>query len=78
MSKTITITNEVYGELVKRKKANESFSKLFTRLMTGNNGIDVLTKLRGSWEFKGDEKRKVLAEIKARRAERRYNDSGRH
>lgn len=69
MSKTITIKNTVYDKLIKIKKGGESFSALFSRLMEEERSIEVLTRLRGSVEFK--DKAKILAEIRTKRAERR-------
>lgn len=70
MSKTITIRTEVYRELVKVKKENESFSELFERLIESATPIDILRKMRGSIEFKN--KRKMMAEMYSKRAEMRY------
>ena len=67
MPKTITIRKEVYAELIKLKKEDESFSELFERLMNLTRPIDVLAKLKGSVEFKN--KRKIVSEIYAKRAE---------
>jgi len=72
MSKTITIRNVAYSELVKRKKPEESWSEFFIRLMQEDRPIDVLERMRGSIEFKGREKAKVLADIRTKRRERRY------
>jgi predicted CopG family antitoxin len=69
LPKTITIRDEVYKKLLKVKKENESFSKLFERLIEDMNPIETLTRLRGCVEFK--DKEKMLAEIHALRTERR-------
>ena len=69
LAKTITIRDEVYKKLLAIKRKNESFSKLFERLVEGTNPLDTLTKLRGCVEFK--DKEKMLSEIHALRAERR-------
>ena len=69
MTKTITIRDEVYKKLLTVKKKDESFSKLFERLVEGMNPLETLMKLRGCVEFK--DKEKMLLEINALRAERR-------
>ncbi|MFQ6081225.1 MAG: antitoxin VapB family protein [Candidatus Bathyarchaeia archaeon] len=69
MTKTITIRDEVYRKLLTVKRENESFSKLFERLMEGMSPLETLTRLRGCVEFK--DKEKMLSEIHALRAERR-------
>lgn len=71
--KTLTIRDNVYSKLVARKAKDESFSELFERLLEGSgaNAVDMLTKLRGSVEFKGDSKTAMMSEIAARRSERR-------
>ena len=69
MTKTITIRDEVYKKLLTVKKKDESFSKLFERLVEGMNPLETLRKLRGCVEFK--DKEKMLLEINALRAERR-------
>ncbi len=69
MAKTLTIRDEVYQKLASVKKADESFSELFERLIEGTNSLESLARLRGSAEFKN--KKKMLAEIEALRTERR-------
>jgi predicted CopG family antitoxin len=69
--KTITIRDEIYEKLSAVKGKDESFSELFERLVEGADPIKILRRLRGSIEFKPGEKEKLLAEIRARRAERR-------
>jgi len=69
LTKTITIRDEVYRKLLTVKRENESFSKLFERLVEGMSPLETLTKLRGCVEFK--DKEKMLSEIHALRAERR-------
>ena len=69
MTKTITIRDEVYRKLLTVKRENESFSKLFERLVEGMSPLETLTRLRGCVEFK--DKEKMLSEIHALRAERR-------
>jgi len=67
--KTITIREEVYNKLLEIKEKNESFSKLFERLIESTNPVETLKKLRGCIEFK--DKNKILSEISASRSERR-------
>ena len=69
MTKTITIRTEVYESLIRIKKKNESFSELFERLAQLVTPIDTLAKLRGTMEFV--DKKKMLAEIRSKRSERR-------
>ena len=69
MTKTIRIRDEVYRKLLTVKRENESFSKLFERLVEGMSPLETLTRLRGCVEFK--DKEKMLSEIHALRAERR-------
>lgn len=69
MSKTITIRNEVYEELKKIKRKDESFSELFERLSLEGRPVDALAKMRGSAEFR--DKKKLLNEIASRRGEKR-------
>jgi predicted CopG family antitoxin len=69
MVKTITIRDEVYKKLITVKKKDESFSELFERLTESRNPTETLMKLRASVEF--TDKKKMLSEINAKRAERR-------
>jgi len=69
MVKTITIRDEVYKKLLSVKKKDESFSELFERLTEGSGSVEILRRLRGTVEFR--DKDKLLAEINAKRAERR-------
>ncbi|MEM3005048.1 MAG: antitoxin VapB family protein [Candidatus Bathyarchaeia archaeon] len=69
MTKTITIRDEVYRKLLTAKRKDESFSRLFERLVEGVRPLETLKKLRGCVEFK--DKQKMLSEIQALRAERR-------
>ncbi len=69
LAKTLTIRDEVYKKLASVKKTDESFGELFERLMEGTSSLESLTRLRGSVAFKN--KKKMLAEIEALRAERR-------
>ena len=70
MSKTITIKTEVYMDLIKVKKEQESFSELFERLIKSATPIEILRKMRGSVEFKN--KKKMMSEIYSKRDEMRY------
>jgi predicted CopG family antitoxin len=67
--KTITIRDEVYRKLVAAKRRDESFSKLFERLVEGVNPVETLVKLRGCVEFRS--KGNLLSEIRTSRDERR-------
>lgn len=67
MAKTITIKERVYKDLIKVKSTDESFSDLFERLIKSASPRDILTKIRGSVDFKN--KKKMISEIYAKRAE---------
>lgn len=67
MTKTITIRDEVYKKLLAVKREDESFSKLFERLLEGMNSVEILMKLRGCIEFR--DKEKMFLEINALRTE---------
>jgi len=69
LTKTLTIRDEIYEKLAAVKGKNESFSELFDRLVDGAGSLESLKKLRGSVEFA--EKKKMLKELEASRAERR-------
>lgn len=69
MSKTITIRNEVYEELKKIMRKDESFSELLERLSREERPIDALSKMRGSVEFR--KKKTMLEEMEDRRSEKR-------
>lgn len=56
MTKTITIRDEVYKKLLAVKREDESFNKLFERLLEGMNPVENLMKLRGCVEFRDKEK----------------------
>ena len=69
MSKTITIKNSVYDELIGFKKENESFSELLDRLVKSQSKKEMLLTLRGSMEFENRDE--FLAGIKDKRLEKR-------
>ena len=69
MSKTITIKNSVYDELIGFKKENESFSELLDRLVKSQSKREMLLTLRGSMEFENRDE--FLAGIKDKRLEKR-------
>jgi predicted CopG family antitoxin len=56
LTKTIKIRDEVYKKLLAIKREDESFSKLFERLLEGMNPVENLMKLRGCVEFRDNEK----------------------
>jgi predicted CopG family antitoxin len=68
-SKTITIRKEVYDLLLSVKGKDESFSKLFERLVRTSSNLEVLQEMRGSYEF--TDKKGLLRDIEKKRAERR-------
>ena len=69
MSKTITIKERVYADLIKVKKDDESFSDLFERLITSASPLEILAKIHGSVEFKN--RSKMISDINSKRAEMR-------
>jgi len=69
LTKTLTVRDEVYRKLLTVKKRDESFSRLFERLVENISALETLKKLRGSVEFK--DKEEMLSEIRALRTERR-------
>jgi len=69
LTKTLTIRDQVYRKLVAVKRKDESFSKLFERLVESTRAVDTLKNLRGCVEFR--DKERMLSEIRTLRAERR-------
>jgi predicted CopG family antitoxin len=63
------VRDEVYRKLLTVKKRDESFSRLFERLVENMSALETLKKLRGTVEFK--DKEEMLSEIRALRTERR-------
>jgi len=61
LTKTLTVRDEVYRKLLTIKKRDESFSRLFERLVESMSALETLKKLRGSVEFK--DKEEMLSEI---------------
>ena len=71
MTKKLTIRDEVYAKLVSIEGKDESFSKLFERLMEGQSPSEILKALRGRVDLDKDGKRKLLTEVDRRREELR-------
>ncbi len=71
MVKTITIRDEVYGKLVTIKGKDESFSKLFDRLVECSSPAETLKKIRGKVDFTNKEA--MLSELYSKRAEKRID-----
>jgi predicted CopG family antitoxin len=69
LTKTLTIRDQVYRKLVAVKRKDESFSKLFERLVESTRAVDTLKNLRGCVEFR--DKERMLSEIRTLRTERR-------
>lgn len=69
VSKTITIREEVYNKLLSVKGKNESFSRLFERLVKSRSNLEVLQGLRGSVEF--ENKAGLIEDLEKKRRERR-------
>ena len=69
MSKTITIRNAVYNELLMVKKKGESFSELLERLAKSEDRKQLLLSIRGSVTF--TDKKKMMEEIEESRWEKR-------
>ncbi len=61
LTKTLTVRDEVYRKLLTVKKRDESFSRLFERLVESMSALETLKKLRGRVEFK--DKEEMLSEI---------------
>lgn len=70
MTKTLSIRNEVYEQLLKIKREDESFSDLFMRLSEEENTLRLLERLRGSIDI--PEADEITEEIYQKRVERRY------
>lgn len=58
VTKTISISEDVYNKLVELKRANESFSDLLERLVTLKSSSELLTSLRDSLEVEDKESTK--------------------
>ncbi|MDG6974091.1 MAG: antitoxin [Nitrososphaerota archaeon] len=69
MTKTLTIKDEVYKKLAAVKDPGESFSDLFSRLVEAGSSTEALKRLRGRVKF--TDKEALLAELSARREEKR-------
>jgi predicted CopG family antitoxin len=69
LTKTLTIRDQVYRKLLTVKRRDESFSKLFERLVENVSPLEVLKNLRGCVQF--TDKQRMLSEIQSLRAERR-------
>jgi predicted CopG family antitoxin len=69
-SKTITIKEDIYKMLLGVKRKNESFSNLFERLVKSRSSHEILTELRGGFDF--ENKDVLLKELYEKRRERRY------
>ena len=69
MTKTITIRDEVHKKLLAVRREDESFNKLFERLLEGTNAVEILVTFRGCVEFR--DKEKMFLEINALRAKHR-------
>lgn len=66
MVKTIAIMNEVYEELVRRKRPNESFSKELMRIIGERRPI---TDFAGVWKMSDEDIKKMKDAIKESRIE---------
>lgn len=69
MVKTITIRTEVYEDLARTKKKDESFSELLERLLSAAKPLEALGRIRGSISIK--DKKKILSDIYSKRSETR-------
>lgn len=63
--KTITIKDEVYRDLLKLKRKDESFSELFERL-TKREKPDLM-RFAGAWKMSDDEWKRIEKTLKERR-----------
>jgi predicted CopG family antitoxin len=71
-SKTISITEEVYNELMKIKGDHESFSQLFLRILKFIR--QNIEQSFGTWDLTEEEKKEIWDNL-VNRAERRWNHS---
>ena len=71
MVKTLTIREDVYNKLIALKAPDESFSDLFERLVERQGSLATLRSLRGSLQFRAEEKKSFLHDIQAKRGEER-------
>jgi predicted CopG family antitoxin len=60
-SKNISITEEVYNKLMKIKRANESFSELFLRLLRVQK--TNFEKSFGVWDLSEEESKEIWSDI---------------
>jgi len=63
-SKTISITEEVYNELIKIKSHDESFSQLFLRIL--KNYKQNIEESFGSWNLSDEEEKEIWMDISTR------------
>ena len=69
-TKTITIMDEAYGLLLRRKRENESFSEVIIRLVRKKSNI---MELAGAWSEMSD---KDIEKMKSNIAELRKKSTG--
>lgn len=69
--KTITIKRDVYRELTKTKKNDESFSELFTRMLRDKR--PNLKEFYGAWKLEKGEEKKI--EIALERERLRFEEN---
>ncbi|MHA1144455.1 MAG: antitoxin VapB family protein [Candidatus Helarchaeota archaeon] len=60
-SKTISITEDVYNELIKIKARDESFSQLFLRML--KNYKQNIEDSFGSWNLSDEEKTEIWKDL---------------
>ncbi len=66
-SRTISVKEEVYVKLSRKKRKNESFNDLLERLVSSNSSLEALEEIRGSVEI--EDKDSFLQEVYKRRSE---------
>jgi predicted CopG family antitoxin len=71
MARTITVSEEAYRELLRRKRSGESFSQTILRLIREAERRRSLSSLAGSWADMGEEEAEQLLE-ETRRAWSRW------
>ena len=64
-TKTITIKEDVYLELCKLKRQDESFSDLLDRLTKSVNPLNLLKEMKGTLDL--DDTSDILADIRRKR-----------
>ena len=73
MTKVISLSNEAYGELKKRKAQGESFSDVVLKIVKGKRSESIL-ELAGTWA--GGDADEVLARLSKQRSGAKSREFG--